>query len=90
MSWLKTKVEYLGSNIFQLTLEDGQVLTKFNHEPGRLLEHVDWFGELAVKYQGDFSLLGIETGTGRAIFSLSKVPLEACSENKSSVIAEAR
>jgi hypothetical protein len=78
MSWLKTKVEYLGSNIFQLTLEDGQVLIRFNHEPGRLLEHLDWFGELAVKYQADFSLLGIETGTGRAIFNLSQVPLEAC------------
>jgi hypothetical protein len=83
MSWVKTKVTYLGSNIFQLALEDGQTLTQFNHEPGRLLEHLDWFGELAVKYQVDYSLLGIETGTGRAMFNMSKVPLEACSEIRS-------
>ena len=76
--WVKTKVEYLGSNIFQLTLEDGEVLTRFNHEPGRLVEHLSWFGESAVQFQSDFYLLGIETGSGRAMFSLSKVPLEAC------------
>ena len=70
----------MGSNIFQLTLEDGQTLTQFNHEPARLLEYLDWFGELAAQYQSDFYLLGIETGTGRAMFNMSKGPLEACSE----------
>jgi hypothetical protein len=87
MPWLKAKVQYLGSNIFRLTLEDGQVLTRFNHEPGRLLEHLEWFGELAVKYQIDYCLLGIETGTGKAMFNMSKVPLEACSEIRSSEFA---
>jgi hypothetical protein len=79
MPWLKAKVKYLGSNIFQLELEDGQILTRFNHEPGRLLDYLDWFGELAVKYQSDFSLLGIETGNGRAMFNMSKAQLGACS-----------
>jgi hypothetical protein len=79
-NWVKTKVKYLGSNIFQLTLEDGKTLTQFNHEPARLIEYLDWFGELAAQYQSDFYLLGIETGTGRAMFNMSKVPLEACSE----------
>ena len=77
--WLKAKVEYLGSNIFQLKLDDGQTLTRFNHEPARLLEHLEWFGQEAAWFQSDFYLLGIETGTGRAMFSMSKVPLEACS-----------
>ena len=76
--WVKAKVEYLGSNAFQLELEDGQILTRFNHEPGRLLEHLDWFGQEAVRFQNDFYLLGIETGTGRAMFSMSNVPLESC------------
>jgi hypothetical protein len=76
--WVKAKVEYLGSNIFQLRLEDGQILTRFNHEPGRLLEYLDWFGEAAVSFQNHFYLLGIETGTGRAMFSMSTVPLESC------------
>jgi hypothetical protein len=79
--WVIAKVNYLGSNIFQIELEDGQILTRFNHEPGRLLEHLDWFGEQAVQFQRDFYLLGIETGTGRAMFSLSKVPLEPCSKD---------
>ena len=77
--WIKTNVEYLGSNIFQLQLEDGQILTRFNHEPGRLLEHLDWFGQEAAWFQSDFYLLGIETGTGRAMFNMSKLPIEACS-----------
>ena len=75
---MKAKVEYLGSNIFQLHLEDGQILTRFNHEPGRLLEYLDWFGEAAVSFQNHFYLLGIETGNGRAMFSMSTVPLESC------------
>lgn len=76
--WIKTQIKYLGSNIFQLNLEDGQILTRFNHEPGRLLEHLVWFGHDAVFSNQDFHLLGIETGTGRAMFSLSKVPLSYC------------
>ena len=75
---MKTKVEYLGSNIFRLILKDGQVLTRFNHEPGRLLEHLEWFGQEAAWFQEDFYLLGIETGTGRAMFSLSCDPLAVC------------
>jgi hypothetical protein len=87
-NWVKTKVKYLGSNVFQLTLEDGQTLTQFNHEPARLLEYLDWFGELAAQYQCDFYLLGIETGTGRAMFNMSKVTLEACSEIANQKIVE--
>jgi len=75
---MKAKVEYLGSNIFQLLLHDGQVLTRFNHEPGRLLEQLEWFGQEAAWFQEDFYLLGIETGTGRAMFSLSNAPLYSC------------
>jgi hypothetical protein len=76
--WVRTKVEYLGSNIFQLELEDGRILTRFNHEPGRLIEHLDWFGQEAASFQSDFYLLGIETGRGKAMFSLSKHQLEEC------------
>jgi hypothetical protein len=78
VDWVKAKVEYLGSNIFQLHLEDGQILTRFNHEPGRLIDYLDWFGESAVRFQNRFYLLGIETGTGRAMFSMSTEPIGAC------------
>lgn len=78
-NWVRAKVEYLGSNIFQLKLEDGQVLTRFNHEPGRLIEHLEWFRQEAAWFQSDFYLLGLETATGRAMFSMGKVPLKSCS-----------
>jgi hypothetical protein len=82
VEWVKAKVEYLGSNIFQLHLEDGQVLIRFNHEPARLNDYLDWFGESAVWFQNRFYLLGIETGTGRAMFSLSTEPIGACELKK--------
>ncbi len=78
--WVKANVEYMGSNVFQLTFEDGQILTRFNHEPGRLLEHLGWFGQEAAWFQGDFHVLGFVTSSGRALFSLSKVPLYSCRE----------
>ena len=78
VEWVKAKVEYLGSNIFQLHLEDGQILKRFNHEPARLIDYLDWFGESAVSFQNRYYLLGIETGTGRAMFSMSTDPLDVC------------
>ncbi len=78
VEWVRAKVEYLGSNIFQLHVEDGQILIRFNHEPGRLNDYLDWFGESAVWFQNRFYLLGIETGTGRAMFSMSTEPIGAC------------
>jgi hypothetical protein len=80
--WVKAKVEYLGSNIFQLMLEDGRVLTRFNHDPGRLLEHLEWFGQRAVWLQEDFYLLGIETETGWANISMSRVQLGSCHDSR--------
>jgi hypothetical protein len=61
-----------------LNLEDGQILKRFNHEPSRLIDYLDWFGESAVRFQNRYYLLGIETGTGRAMFSMSTDPLEVC------------
>ena len=82
VEWVKAKVEYLGSNIFQLHLEDGQILIRFNHQPARLNDYLEWFGESAVSFQNRFYLLGIETGTGRAMFSMSTDPLTACGWKK--------
>jgi hypothetical protein len=76
--WMKAKVDYLGSNMFRLILEDGEVLTRYNHEPGRLIEHLEWFGQGAVWFQRNYYLLGIETGNGRAMFSLSKQQIGRC------------
>jgi hypothetical protein len=82
VEWVKAKVEYLGSNIFQLHLKDGQILKRFNHEPARLIDYLVWFGESAVHFQNRYYLLGIETGTGRAMFSMSTEPIGACGVKK--------
>jgi hypothetical protein len=76
--WIKAKVEYLGSNIFRIELDDGQILTRFNHEPSRLLDHLSWFGQESAWFQSEFFLIGIETGSGTAMFSVSRKPISAC------------
>jgi hypothetical protein len=77
--WLKAKVTYLGSDLFELNLEDGRVLTRRNHEPGRLLSHLDAYGQWPVRFQERYFILGIESGPGiTSMFSMSRQPLEAC------------
>jgi hypothetical protein len=76
--WIKANVEYLGSNIFRIELGDGQILTRFNHEPSRLLDHLSWFGQESTWFQSEFYLIGIETGSGRAMFNVSRKPIGAC------------
>jgi hypothetical protein len=79
--WLKAKVSYLGSDLFRLILEDGRILTRRNHEPGRLLSHLEAYGQWPVRFQERFYILGIESGPGvTSMFSMSKQPLEACVE----------
>jgi hypothetical protein len=72
-------VRYLGSNLFEITLEDGQILTGFNHEPGRLLSHLGAYSNWPVKFQYNYYLLGIKTGEkSTAMFSMSKHRIESC------------
>jgi hypothetical protein len=78
-SWLETKVDYLGSSLFQLTLEDGRILMVHNHEPGRLIEHLECYSEWVIKYSTRYHLLGIASGENTtAMFSMSEKPLGAC------------
>jgi hypothetical protein len=77
--WLEAKVTYLGSDLFELNLEDGRILSRRNHEPGRLLSHLDAYGDWPVKFQERYYILGIQSGSkSTAMFSMSKDPLEAC------------
>ncbi len=79
--WLEAKVSYLGSDLFQLDLEDGRILTRRNHEPGRLLSHLDAYGEWPVRFQERYYILGIQSGAkNTAMFSMSEKPLEGCAE----------
>jgi hypothetical protein len=78
-SWVGAKVEYLGSDQFQLTLEDGQILIRRNHEPGRLLSYLKLYGQWNVEYQSRHYLLGIQTGPkSTAMFSMGDNPLDSC------------
>jgi hypothetical protein len=79
--WLEAKVAYLGSDLFQLDLEDGQILTLRNHEPARLLEHLQVYRDSLVRYQEGFHVLGIKVEErATAIFSMSRKPLEPCTQ----------
>jgi hypothetical protein len=84
--WLEAQVTYLGSDLFQLNLEDGQMLMLRNHEPARLLEHLKTFKESPVRYQEGFHVLGIKVEErATAIFSMSRKPLEPCTQIQSSL-----
>jgi hypothetical protein len=77
--WIGAKVEYLGSDQFQLTLEDGQILIRRNHEPGRLLSYLKLYGQWNVEYQSRHYLLGVQTGPkSTAMFSMGDKPLDSC------------
>jgi len=77
--WVGAKVSYLGSDQFQLTLEDGQILIRRNHEPGRLLSYLKLYGQWNVEYQSRHYLLGIQTGPkSTAMFSMGDNPLDSC------------
>ena len=79
LPWLGAKVEYLGSDQFQLTLEDGQVLLRRNHEPGKLLSYLKLYGQWNIEYQSKYYLLGIQTGPkSTAMFSMGDKPLDSC------------
>jgi hypothetical protein len=81
LPWLDGKVSYLGSDQFQLDLEDGQILILRNHEPARLLSHLRLYGEWKVEYQSRYYLLGIQTGPkSTAMFSMGDKPLDSCLE----------
>jgi hypothetical protein len=76
----QVKVRYLGSDLFKLILEDGSNLKLHNHEPGRLLEHLELYPHEPITYSTRYHILGIKTnGVGTAMFSMSVDPLERCS-----------
>ena len=84
--WLEAKVTYLGSDLFQLDLEDGQMLLLRNHEPARLLEHLQTYKRSPVCYQEGFHVLGIKVEErATAIFNMSRRPLQPCTEIKSTL-----
>lgn len=79
LPWNGAKVSYLGSDQFQLDLNDGQVLMRRNHEPARLLSYLKLYGQWNVEYQSKFYLLGIQTSPkSTAMFSMGDKPLDPC------------
>jgi hypothetical protein len=79
----QVKVRYLGSDIFKLILEDGSSLKLHNHEPSRLLEHLEDYCNGEITYSIRFHLLGIKTdGFGTGMFSMSAEPLKPCQVSK--------
>ena len=73
------QLRYLGSNLFKVILKFGQSLHLYNHEPGRLLEHLEEYGNEQITYSIRYHLLGIKTDSfGTSMFSMSDEPLKRC------------
>ena len=73
------KVRYLGSDLFKVILKNGRSLKLHNHEPGRLLEHLEEYSNGQLTYSIRFQLLGVKTdGLGTAMFSMSAEQLKRC------------
>jgi hypothetical protein len=76
----QVKVRYLGSDLFKLILQDGSRMKLHNHEPGRLLEHLELYPHEPITYSIRFHILAIKTtGMRTAMFSMSSDPLQRCS-----------
>ena len=76
----QVKVRYLGSDLFKLIMQDGSSMKLHNHEPGRLLEHLELYPHEPITYSIRFHILGIKTeGMRTAMFSMSVDPLKQCS-----------
>ena len=76
-----SEVEYLGSDAFQLKLDDGKVLILHNHEPARLLDYLETYRGWPYSYSERFYLLGVRSAEkATAMFSMSKVSLEICTK----------
>jgi hypothetical protein len=73
------QVRYLGSNLFKVIMKYGRSLELYNHEPSRLLEHLEEYSNGQITYSVRFHLLGIRTdGFGTSMFSMSDEPLKRC------------
>jgi hypothetical protein len=73
------KVRYLGSDLFKVILENGRSLQLHNHEPCKLLEHIEEYSNGQLTYSIRFQLLGVKTdGFGTSMFSMSAESLKPC------------
>ena len=77
--WFDVTVTYLGSDVFELKFEDVRRLRKHNHDPGRLIRHLEAYGGFPIRFQPNYRLLGITSGDKvTSMFDLSDEPIEPC------------
>jgi hypothetical protein len=82
--WLDAEVSYLGSDLFKLVLEDSRILMLHNHEPGRLIEHLEEYADWSIRYSIRYYLLGIDHLVDKsslkatAMFSMSDRRIDSC------------
>ena len=77
--WFDVTVTYLGSDIFELKFQDGQRIRKHNHDPGRLIRHLEAYHQFPVRFQPTYRLLGIKSGDKvTSMFDLSDNPIQPC------------
>ena len=79
--WFDVSVTYLGSDVFQLMFQDGTKLRKHEHDPGRLIHHLEAYSSFPIRYEPIYKLLGIKSGDiVTSMFHLSDIPIGPCFE----------
>jgi hypothetical protein len=77
--WFDVTVSYLGSDVFELKFQDGKRVRKHNHDPGRLIRHLEAYGQFPIRFQPTYRLLGIKSGDNvTSMFDLSEDPIMPC------------
>ena len=65
--------------MFQLSFQDGVKLKKHEHDPGRLIRHLEAYSGFPVRFEPTYQLLGVKSGEiSTAMFHLSDQPIGSC------------
>ena len=73
--WSSAIVRYLGSSVFEVSLDTGEILHLINHNTQKLRNLIQRLGESGHSYQVKYRCLKVR---GQAMFSMSREPLVAC------------
>ena len=77
--WFDVDVTYLGSDVFQLKFQDGKKFKMHEHDPGRLIRHLEAYSGFPIRFEPIYQLLGIRSGDiVTSMFYLSDQPIGPC------------
>ena len=77
--WFDVEVTYLGSDVFQLKFQADTKFNKHEHDPGRLIRHLEAYSGFPIRFEPTYQLLEIKSGDNvTSMFHLSDEPIGPC------------